>query len=139
MIHRKISMAFEKWQYEAACMKAEKFALGGVIRRLINRKLSMAWEQWQQVCAELRHQKFLMGGAVRRMVFRKMSQAWEQWQWFRQHMIDQAASEAAMRRAAAGFINKAKKQALNGWLFWYETVMLQKAAMRRALVKMIHR
>ena len=29
-------------------MKAEKFAMGGAIRRLIHRKLSMAFEKWQQ-------------------------------------------------------------------------------------------
>ena len=44
-------MVLEMWQYEAAPMKAEKFAMGGAIHRL-NRKLLMAWEQWQKVLVD---------------------------------------------------------------------------------------
>ncbi len=45
MMKRKLSVAWEKWQYEAAVMKAQKFTLGGTIRRSMRRQLSMAWEK----------------------------------------------------------------------------------------------
>ena len=56
MLKRKLSMAFEKWQFTAAALAREKFLLGGALKRLVLRKLSMAWEQWQFVAAELKHQ-----------------------------------------------------------------------------------
>jgi hypothetical protein len=45
MVHRKLSMAFEKWQFEAAEAKRQQFMMGGALRRLIHRQLSKAWEQ----------------------------------------------------------------------------------------------
>ena len=65
MLNRKLSMAFEKWQTEAAQMSHEKKMLGGAIRRLLHRKLSMAWEQWQQMANETKwQQQLLQGGAT---------------------------------------------------------------------------
>ena len=101
MLNRKLSMAWEKWQYEAAeieqqqqqqqlqlqqqyeaaCMKAEKEAMLKVLKKLMNSKMFTAWEQWRTWAAEMRRLQKMMGGAVRRMILRKLSQAWEQCQW----------------------------------------------------------
>ena len=45
VLSRKRSMAFEKWQYEAAAMAREKYLLNGALTRMRLRKLSMAFEQ----------------------------------------------------------------------------------------------
>ena len=49
MRHRQLSMAFEKWQFEAAALARKKFLLAGAVKRMLHRKLSMAFEKWQVV------------------------------------------------------------------------------------------
>ena len=49
MLHRKLSMAFEKWQFEAAEMKRAQYFLTGAINRMLHRKLSMAFQKWRSV------------------------------------------------------------------------------------------
>ena len=41
MLKRKLSMAFEKWQYEAEQARRQAFLLAGAVNRLRNRLLSM--------------------------------------------------------------------------------------------------
>ena len=41
MLKRKLSMAFEKWQFEAAEMARSKFLLSGALKRLQMRKVAM--------------------------------------------------------------------------------------------------
>ena len=68
--NRHLSMAFEKWQFEAAEMARSKFLMGGAVQRLLKRQLSMAWEAWQFNAAALARDKFLLAGAAQRMVHR---------------------------------------------------------------------
>ena len=82
MRNRLLSMAFEKWQYEAEEAKRLQYVLGGALRRMQNYKMSQAWEQWQYWYAELKAQQFRLAGAIRRMLNRKLSKGWEQWQWY---------------------------------------------------------
>ena len=42
MLNRKLSMAFEQWQWVIAVLKDQAFKAGGAIQRMLNRKLSMA-------------------------------------------------------------------------------------------------
>merc|ERR1712166_1600330 len=104
MLNRKLSMAWEKWQFTAAEMARQQFLMQRAINRLrnmklscawekwqqvyadlkflnrMNRKLSMAWEKWQFEAAEMARQQFLLAGALNRMLKRAMSAAWEKWQ-----------------------------------------------------------
>ena len=65
MLHRQMSMAWEKWQQVYADLKFANRMGGGAIRRMLNRKLSMAWEKWQfTVCVPrpvLRKKSYLRG------------------------------------------------------------------------------
>ena len=75
MLNRKLSMAWEKWQFTAAEVARQQFML-----RMLNSKLSMAWEQWQFVAAEVARQQFMLAGALNRLVKSQLSMAWEKWQ-----------------------------------------------------------
>jgi len=59
MMKRKLSMAFEKWQYEAQEAKRSQYFLSGAIKRMMNRKLSMAFEKWQYTAAVMKEQERL--------------------------------------------------------------------------------
>jgi len=59
MLLRKLSAAFEKWQYEAAEAARSQYMMGGAIRRMLMRKVSMAFEKWQEAAAELEHTSML--------------------------------------------------------------------------------
>ena len=73
MLMRQLSMAFEKWQYEAACMKREREMLDKALRRFIHAKLFAAWNMWRSWAAEMRRQAYIMGGAANRMLKRQLS------------------------------------------------------------------
>merc|ERR550514_2086948 len=81
MLKRQLSMAWEKWQYEAAQMKHEKFIMGGALNRFRNRLLSMAWEKWQFTAADK---------ALRRFLHAKMFAAWNMWRSWAEEMRRQA-------------------------------------------------
>ena len=49
MLNRMLSMGFEKWQYEAAKMKAERDALSRSLMHMLHRMLSRAWNKWRAV------------------------------------------------------------------------------------------
>jgi len=80
MLNRKLSMAFEKWQAEAAQMARGRFLLNGAVTRMRKRKLSMAFEKWQYTAKQLAREQYALGGAVTRMRKRKLSMAFETWQ-----------------------------------------------------------
>ena len=42
MLHRQVSMAFEKWQYEAAEMARSRYMMGDAVKCLMNKKPSDA-------------------------------------------------------------------------------------------------
>ena len=81
MLKRKLSMAFEKWQYEAQEAKRSAYLLAGAINRMLKRKLSMAFEKWQYEAQEMKRAKYAMNGAINRMLKRKLSMAFEKWQY----------------------------------------------------------
>ena len=60
LLKRKLSMAFEKWQFEAAEMARSKYMMGGAIKRMLHRMLSMAWEKWQYTAAQMKAQQALL-------------------------------------------------------------------------------
>jgi len=82
MMFRHLSMAWEKWQQDAAAYANQMFILKGAVNRMLKRKLSMAWEQWQFVYEDAKRQAFMLSGAIRRLQNRKLSMAWEQWYMF---------------------------------------------------------
>ena len=59
MMHRQLSMAWERWQEWYADLKDQQFKVAGALRRMLHRKLSMAWEKWQVCrkthCTVVRH------------------------------------------------------------------------------------
>merc|ERR1719271_1174566 len=94
-------MAWEKWQFTAAEMAAQKRALAAALTRLIKSAVSIrrekemldkalrrflhakmfaAWNMWRSWAAEMRRQKYVMAGAVKRMLMRQLSMAFEKWQ-----------------------------------------------------------
>ena len=54
MMKRKLSMAWEKWQYEAEQARRQKYIVQGAINRMMKRMLSKAFEQWQWYAAKMR-------------------------------------------------------------------------------------
>ena len=106
MLHRQLSMAWEKWQYEAAEMKRQQEMLDRALRRLRNAKMFAAWNMWRSWAEEMRRQQYLMAGAVRRMILRKLSQACEQWQWvaavLKEHLPWERHSLTAFARPGQG-------------------------------------
>jgi len=112
MLHRELSMAWGKWQYEAAVMKAQKHAMGGAIRRLVHRKLSMAWEKWQYEAACMKAEKKAIFGAITRMLKRALSMAFEKWQFETEKALQE---RRAMRRALGRWIQGALARAFDMW------------------------
>ena len=53
MIKRQLSMAFEKWQTEAAQMKAEQDAIRRALMRMVAAKLAAAMGTWRIARATL--------------------------------------------------------------------------------------
>jgi hypothetical protein len=70
-----LSMAWEKWQYEAAEAKRLRKLTGGAVRRMLHRQLSMAWEKWQYEATEMKRQQAMLDRA-RRLRNAKMFAAW---------------------------------------------------------------
>merc|ERR1719182_330369 len=68
LLNRKLSMAFEKWQYEAAKMKAEKEALENALHKFRNSKMFAGWNTWRSWAEDMRRQQHAMKGALRRMI-----------------------------------------------------------------------
>ena len=56
-ILRKMSMAWEQWQYTAKQMARELYAVGGAVNRMLQRQLSMAFEKWQAEAAQMKEEK----------------------------------------------------------------------------------
>ena len=52
MMNRKLSMAFEKWQAEAAQMKHEQAMLKKAVMRMVQRQMAMAWSKWREAASE---------------------------------------------------------------------------------------
>merc|ERR1711865_640927 len=90
MLNRKLSMAWEKWQFTAAEMARQQFLLAGALNRMVKRAMSMAWEKWQQVYADAKGANRMGGGAINRMLNRKLSMAWEKWQFTTVEMVNRA-------------------------------------------------
>ena len=80
MLKRQLSMAFEKWQDEAAQMAREKYMLAGAVKRMLMRQLSMAFEKWQFTANQMAREKYMLAGAMKRMLLRQQSMAFEKWQ-----------------------------------------------------------
>merc|ERR1711934_1347992 len=80
MLNRKLSMAWEKWQFEAEEMKRQQLLLRGLMR-MIHAKMAAAMATWRQQAADAKRQARTCGGAIRRMLNRKLSMAWEKWQY----------------------------------------------------------
>ena len=89
MLNRKLSMAWEKWQFTAAEMARQQFLLAGALNRMLKRADVAGWEKWQQVYADLKFANGMGGGAIRRMLNRKLSMAWEKWQFTAAEMARQ--------------------------------------------------
>ena len=52
MIHRKLSAGFEKWQTDAAEMKAQEAALMRALMKMVHTKLSGALMTWRMTASE---------------------------------------------------------------------------------------
>ena len=59
-MNRKLSMAFEKWQFTAAEMARQQFLLAGAMNRMLKRQLSMAFEKWQYEAKEMARGKYMI-------------------------------------------------------------------------------
>jgi len=113
MLKRKLSMAFEKWQYETEKAKEQARMMSGAIKRMQNMAISKGWEQWQFWYEEVVYQKEQLRKALMRMVQRKLGMALNRWlEWYEQLMAQRALlANAAMRWA---------KRALSAaWNTWY--------------------
>jgi len=128
MINRKLSQAFEKWQAEAASMKAQKHAVGGAIRRMINRKLSQAFEKWQAEAASQMASQLLMRHAVIRMVKRHLGNVFAQW---RQCAWHDGRQRSLMLHAITSALRWNLARSMR---YWIESVKLTKY--RRDLIRM---
>lgn len=53
MFNRKLSMAWERWQYWYEELLEQRWKIAGALRRMLKRKLSMAWETWQAWYSDL--------------------------------------------------------------------------------------
>merc|ERR1711959_519703 len=113
MLNRKLSMAFEKWQYEAAAMKREAYALRGALTRMLNRKFSMAFEKWQFTAAEMANQLAITRRALLTWINKKLAMGFKKWQEF----VDQInAQRAAMNRALMKLIKSTLARAFAKWV-----------------------
>jgi hypothetical protein len=74
MVHRKLSMGFEKWQRTAAEMKGQEMALRRGVMRMVHGKLAGALGTWRLMAAK---QKAVMGLADRAL--RRMQNGVEAW------------------------------------------------------------
>eukprot|EP00656_Telonema_subtile_P045126 TRINITY_DN513_c0_g1_i10.p1 TRINITY_DN513_c0_g1~~TRINITY_DN513_c0_g1_i10.p1 ORF type:complete len:166 (-),score=62.17 TRINITY_DN513_c0_g1_i10:65-562(-) len=80
MLNRKLSMAWEKWQFDAAEMAYQQQLIRRGLMRIIKAKLAAAVATWRQQAADAKRAAHMAGGAIRRMLNRKLSMAWEKWQ-----------------------------------------------------------
>ena len=67
MVHRKLSMGFEKWQGTAAEMKGQEMALRRGLMRLVHSKLAAGLGTWRLMAAKQKAVMGLADRALRRM------------------------------------------------------------------------
>jgi hypothetical protein len=79
MLNRKLSMAWEKWQFEAEEMKRQQMLLRRAAMKMIMREMAKAFCSWQETAMRLRAEKEAMANALRRFINQKMFAAWNQW------------------------------------------------------------
>merc|ERR1711988_1709380 len=79
MRNRKLSMAWEKWQFEAECMKEEKRLLGGAATRWLRQKLGQAFNTWKERLAEARHQEYMMTQSLVSWCLRDLVKGFNTW------------------------------------------------------------
>ena len=66
MMMRQVSRAFEKWQRDAAAMKAEQMAVRRGLMRMIHARMGASFATWRSVAEEQKHSVRLGGGAIQR-------------------------------------------------------------------------
>ena len=126
MLHRKLSMAWEKWQEWYAEMKNQQHLMSGAANRLRNYHLSRAWEKWQEWYEEKVALLFRMQGAIRRMMNRQLSKAWEKWQfWYEEFMREKYLLNGAANRMRNFHLSRAWEQ----WQWFYQQVLAALAAL----------
>jgi len=109
MRNRKLSQAWEQWQFWYEEVKEQQFKLAGALRRMMNRKLSQAWESWQAWYEELLRQQQLIKRGLMRMLKRKLAQALTTWRLVTAYILH------IFNRAARRWRNRALGAAFNTW------------------------
>ena len=134
--NRKLSMAWEKWQFTAVEMARQQLMMQGALNRMVKRAMSMAWEKWQQVYGDAKVANRNGGGAINRMLNRKLSMAWEKWQFT-------AAEMARQQFLLAGALKRMIKRKMSAaWEKWQQVYADQKFAIRMgggAIRRMLNR
>ena len=114
-IQRKLSMAWEKWQYEhaqAAEMRRRRLRARAAIQRWMHRELSKALQKWLYEYEQAKRQLFLLNGAATRFRNQLLSKAWEKWQF-------EAAALARERYMASGALARMRNRQLSlAWEKW---------------------
>ena len=94
MMHRSLSLAFEKWQSAAAEMKEEARKLRQGVMRLVAGKMAAAFGTWREAASQRKAAMELCGRCARRMRNACLSAAWNSWR-----------SAAAMARGQRGMVS----------------------------------
>jgi len=109
MLKRKLSMAWEQWQFWYQEKMHQAFLMAGVIKRMLNRKLSQAWEQWQFWYEEYVRQQALIKRGLARMMKAKLAASFNTWRIVTDYLL--RLFEKSMKR----WRNQALSAAFNTW------------------------
>jgi hypothetical protein len=131
-IKRAMSMAFEKWQFEAEEMKRQQQLLRRGLMRMIMRKLAQAFGWWRDEANAGKRQQDLLRKSMGRWRNQKMSAAFSSW---RQWLEELQAQRANMRRSLLRWINQKLSAGFQAWRARNEELNAQRDNMRRALMR----
>merc|ERR1712167_355185 len=74
-----LSMAWEKWQFEAEALARQRYMALGALKRMRFYKMSQAWEKWQYTAAMMKEHERLIRKGLSIFRLRRLRASWNHW------------------------------------------------------------